>query len=278
VSPLPECGKTTMLKMLERLCVRAQRRGSITLAVLVRKLHNEQCTMLIDEGDGYDLTENVEFRKVFNDSFEKGGIREIMEKGEPKRFNVFGPLAFATIGDNNLPPACLSRAIIVPMHRSTREGLRRIDDPTAEADLLQAFRCAYAWVRTADLNPEPDMLPQFRGRVADRWRALFAVADSFSEEWGEWPGLPPSSSPGDMSLRTSLRRCLWTPTPSSTSTEIAFGVSSWQRTSFRFRTAPGLKCLALSAALAAINEHRTNWGSSWASRFRFTRNPSGVVV
>jgi hypothetical protein len=85
-----------------------------------------------------------------------------------------------------LPLPTLSRSIVIHMQRSDGSGgHRRLDDPTAHSDLNTAFRCALAWARTVELNPEPDMPPELKTRAADNWRPPISIADSFGPQWGQ---------------------------------------------------------------------------------------------
>jgi len=85
-----------------------------------------------------------------------------------------------------LPLPTLSRSIVIHMQRSDGSGgHRRLDDPTAHSDLNTAFRCARAWARTVELNPEPDMPPEVKTRAADNWRPPISIADSFGPQWGQ---------------------------------------------------------------------------------------------
>jgi uncharacterized protein DUF3631 len=43
----------------------------------------------------------------------------------------------------------------------------------------------YRWVNEATLAPDPAMPKGMRGRSADNWRVLFALADAYGEGWGE---------------------------------------------------------------------------------------------
>jgi hypothetical protein len=109
-----------------------------------------------------------------------------MERGIEKPFNTFGPLAIAVIGGSSLPLPTLSRSVVINMQRTDGTGgHRRLDDATAQADLDTAYRCAFAWARTVELNPEPDLPPELKARAADNWRVLVSIADSFGPQWGE---------------------------------------------------------------------------------------------
>jgi uncharacterized protein DUF3631 len=48
--------------------------------------------------------------------------------------------------------------------------------------LLEVYVQIRDWARKVKLNPNPKMPPELRGRDADNWRPLIAIADSFGPE------------------------------------------------------------------------------------------------
>ena len=93
-------------------------------------------------------------------------------------------MAIAAIGTMPLP--LQQRSVIVHMVRHDGERkLRRFDrDDVGALVAIQDMLCA--WSRIAKLDPDPVMPAGMRNRVADNWRPLIAIADSFG---GEWPKL-----------------------------------------------------------------------------------------
>src|SRR5262249_15950701 len=63
--PEKRCGKTTLLKILNRLARRASLASNISAAALFRYIEAEQPTLLIDEADSF-LKDNEELRGVLN--------------------------------------------------------------------------------------------------------------------------------------------------------------------------------------------------------------------
>jgi len=99
-----------------------------------------------------------------------------------RAFKTFTPLAIAGIGD--LPIPLLLRSVAITMQRTTNSRrLRRLGD--AEADVDDISRCAATWASKARLNLDPDLPAELNDRIADNWRPLVAVADSFGRQWGE---------------------------------------------------------------------------------------------
>jgi hypothetical protein len=112
-------------------------------------------------------------RQIFNKGHETRGARiGRVFSGKVQNFNVSTPLALASIRE--LPRPLMSRSIVIKMRRSP-EQLKRFDkdDPAFEI-VRKAIR---KWVARCNLNRDPEMPAGFRGRRADNWRAMIAIAD-----------------------------------------------------------------------------------------------------
>jgi hypothetical protein len=139
-SAYPDSGKTTVLNLLERLTRHAKKYAAITPAVLYHLVDQTHPTLLIDEADNLSLglQANGRLRAVFNAGHENGGKIAILERGKPREFSVFAPLALALPKNYGVLPETLdSRCITIKMKRhdgaqtspvrsqSPRSGLRR---------------------------------------------------------------------------------------------------------------------------------------------------------
>ena len=186
-SPTPECGKTTLLTLLGALVPRPLPASNITSAALFRAVERWRPTLLVDEADTF-LKGSDELRGVINCGHCKSNayvVRTVGEDHEPRQFATWAPKAIAMIG--SLHPTLASRALHVELRRIAQdeqvEGLRgdRLDH--MEHLCRKAFRLAQDHVeelRVAD----PAMPPVLRGRAADNWRPLLAIADLAG---GDWP-------------------------------------------------------------------------------------------
>ena len=67
-------------------------------------------------------------------------------------------------------------------HDGARSLKRFAKADTADMDV--AYRHILAWAKRIILNPDPEMPTQLRGRQADNWRQLLAVADACGGAWG----------------------------------------------------------------------------------------------
>jgi hypothetical protein len=70
------------------------------------------------------------------------------------------------------------------MQRNDRwRELRRFDFNNT-GDLDRVYVQVRDWARHVKLDPDPQLPPELVDRLADNWRPLIAIADSFGPEWG----------------------------------------------------------------------------------------------
>lgn len=191
-SPEKRCGKTTALKILERLVPRPLPSSNITPAVLfraidlIRQTYGSSPTILIDEGDTF-LCGNNELRGILNSGHEPENafvMRCVGDNYEPRLFNTWAPVAIAMIG--RMSGTLEDRSIVIRMKRC------RHNDPIQrftreEAAMLEPIaRKVARWVRDnletlKEANPGiPKVLDN---RAADNWRPLLSIADLLGGDW-----------------------------------------------------------------------------------------------
>ena len=153
---------------------------SITQGALYDTIHRLRPTMLIDEAENLGLAVKGELRSIFNAGFEKStsSVRRGVGK-QARRYEVFAPIALASIGA--LPLPLMSRSIVIYMVRS--EPLRRFKASDTR-DLDIAYQHTRDWARKVTLDLDPDLPKELRGRTADVWRPLISVADACGPGWG----------------------------------------------------------------------------------------------
>jgi hypothetical protein len=183
-SPVRGCGKTTLLDLLEAMCVRPLKSDSITAASIYHAVDREHPTLLIDEADNLGLAFNGALRAVLNSGHRRGGKVTRYHGGQARSLSTFSPVAVAAIG--TLPLPVMHRSIVI--HMARRDGRRQLtrldtDDADTKADLNIAYRMMLRWARDAELTSDPPMPAPLRDRQADNWRPLIAIGDAFGADW-----------------------------------------------------------------------------------------------
>jgi putative DNA primase/helicase len=184
-SPEMQCGKTTLLSVLEGLVPKPLKADNVTAAAVFRVVEQARPTLLIDEADSF-LKDNEELRGVLNSGHRSNGqvVRLVGENHEPRAFSTFCPTVIAAIG--RLPSTLEDRSISVSMRRALpNETVTRFDEKERAA-LVPLAQKARRWTddhkdSLHDLDSEiPDEL---HGRAADNWRPLLVVADEVGGRW-----------------------------------------------------------------------------------------------
>jgi hypothetical protein len=182
-SPVRGCGKTTLLMLLDKLAAKPMKADAISSAAIYHSVDREHPTLLIDEADNLDFAFAGRLRAVFNSGHRKGGNVTLLDRGHPRSYSTFSPLAVAGIGTFPLP--LMHRSVVIPMQRHDgRVALKRFDEEDCD-ELNYAYQESCLWARTVALERNPKMPPQLRNRAADNWRVLIAIADSFGPEWSQ---------------------------------------------------------------------------------------------
>jgi hypothetical protein len=187
-APQKQCGKTTLVDVLEHLVARPMMTTSITAAAVFRTVEAVRPTLLIDEADTF-LRENDELRGVLNSGHKKGGsvVRTVGDDFEPRQFSTHSPCAIAMIGA--LPDTLGDRSIKIELRRRLpTEQISNFRPDRIEA-LRDLVRKAVRW--TADKAgqlavADPQLPPSLHNREADNWRPLFAIA---AVAGGDWPAI-----------------------------------------------------------------------------------------
>ena len=187
-SAAPECGKSTLLRIVGDLVPRKLAASNITAAATFRAIEKWRPTLLVDEADTF-LRDNDELRGVLNAGHSRAEayvVRTVGDNHEPKRFGCWCSVAIAMIG--KLPDTLASRAIHIDLQRLPKsqcvEPYRQHKRPYADL----ARRCA-RWAQDnieALRDAEPDMPEGITNRRADNWRPLFAISDLIG---GHWSGI-----------------------------------------------------------------------------------------
>lgn len=188
-SPLPECGKTTALDVLEHLALRATRSDNLTTAVAFRIMEFHP-SLLLDELDTF-LHDNPELIGVLNSGHKKGGYVFRMEKVNERmvmtRFATYGPVAYGMIGH---PTGTLfSRTLFVRLERKSADQQAEDFDPDenpALAEELSTLRRKLArWVadHRAEVKECRPNTASLANRARNNWRPLLKIAQVAGGSW-----------------------------------------------------------------------------------------------
>ena len=181
-SPVRGCGKSVGLDVFGRLVARAKLTDNITAAAVYDTIDRTLCTLLMDEFDNQEIAAKNALRAVLNAGYRRGRTIDRGVGKQRRTYRVFAPIAMAAIGV--LPLPLMSRSIVIRMQRNDRwRELRRFDlDNTGDLD--RVYVQVRDWARYVKLDVNPQLPPELVDRIADNWRPLIAIADSFGAEWG----------------------------------------------------------------------------------------------
>jgi putative DNA primase/helicase len=181
-SPTKGCGKTTVLRFLNRVVCRPKRAGSISPAALFRAVEQFQPTILLDETEKY-IEHGSDLHALLNEGHCKGAtvMRVLGDKLELREFSIFGAVAFARNG--SLPDDLEQRSIVIDMQRRLpEEHLLELREDRCESLQNLARMCA-RWADDFDIGKNDPDMGGLINRIADNWRALFTIADAIGSDW-----------------------------------------------------------------------------------------------
>ena len=179
-SPEAECGKTTLLGLLQLLTPKGMLFVDTSSAVLYRMIEAWHPTLIVDEADVM-FKDNAELRSIINAGWTRGaGVpRCNQETNEPEFFETFGPKVIGLKG-LRLPDTTLSRSIIIAMERKLPRDRVADFDHLDDADLatLRSELARFAHDNIEQLRAARPKPPEgFYNRLAANWRLMLAIAD-----------------------------------------------------------------------------------------------------
>lgn len=165
LSPVEESGKSTILKVIRGIVWKPKYLIDPTPASIFRIASD--VSLLLDEVDNVRIDRQL--RAIFNTGHMVGGQVPRVILGETTYFPVYGPLTLAGIG--TLPPTLLSRSLVIHIHRSSEKPrFNKVEAASSIGVLVEE------WASNVKLNLDPEV--PLKGRAADNWRVLIAIADS----------------------------------------------------------------------------------------------------
>jgi hypothetical protein len=179
------CGKTTALDVTASLSPGPFMVENMSTAVLFRVAALRGVTLFLDEVETW-LPGNEAMRGILNAGHRYGG--QVSRCDGPRRaircYSVFAPVALAGIG--SLPETLQDRSIVIRLTRAKPGEIKVPFDPrrTAAEDQLRAKLARWTCENFPRLEGCKPVLPaQAQNRLADNWRALFAIAEVAGAKW-----------------------------------------------------------------------------------------------
>lgn len=188
VSPTKQCGKTTLLILLQWLTPRSVMASNISASSLFRFVEANQPTMIVDEADSF-VNGNEEMRGILNSGHTKAAafvVRNVDVKGEyiPTPFSTWCSKVIASIG--RLADTLMDRGFRIQLRRKKR-GEKKKRRPLRDRKEFQTLRSKLArWaqdnIKAMD-GYEPDCPKELYNREWDNWIPLYAIAELAGPDW-----------------------------------------------------------------------------------------------
>jgi hypothetical protein len=186
-------GKTRVLDICEKLVAKPWRLVTPTEAVVFRKIHSEQPTLLLDEADtifGVRAREQEGLRALLNAGHKHGTtvprcVGESSKSLDTIDFRVFCPKALAGIGA--LPDTVADRSIPIRLKRAMKsERPERFREREARelCEPLRADLARWAAAHVSELVHARPAIPEaIHDRAAEGVEPLMAIAEAAGAEW-----------------------------------------------------------------------------------------------
>jgi hypothetical protein len=188
-----QSGKTRLLEVLEKIVLNPWLTGRTSAAALVRKVHGERPTLLLDESDTAFQQEKEyvsALRGILNSGYRKSGKASLcIGQGaamDVKDFNTFSAKAIA--GISRLPDTVADRSIPIRLKRAKRGEVCKFREREAhrEGSELSARLAVWSAANLETLRQaRPDIPAQLSDRQADCCEPLLAIADLAGGDWPE---------------------------------------------------------------------------------------------
>jgi putative DNA primase/helicase len=179
-SPEAECGKSTLLGLINFLVPRGLVVVEVSPAVLFRMIECWHPTLIVDEADTA-FKNNPELRAVVNSGWTRGaGVpRCNPDTHDPEFFETFGPKAIGLKG-LKVPDTTLSRSIVIEMSRKlpgdSAESFAHEDDE--ELSNLRRHLARFSGDNMVRLRASrPETPGGFTNRLEANWKPLLAIAE-----------------------------------------------------------------------------------------------------
>lgn len=214
-APERECGKTQLLKLVEKLVCRPMETANITLAALFRIINKYCPTLLIDEADTF-MEGKSELAGVVNKGYERGGVVLRVESDGKEMIEcaylVYGPKAMAGIMlERHLPDATMSRGIQIPLKRKTKNDVvqrLRSADKKVFLNICSRIKKFVDDHKEELVKGWSDLPEELSDRQQDNWESLLAIANCLGGEWYK------------KACESAISNCVETAPPKSSSNQL----------------------------------------------------------
>lgn len=189
ISPLRRCGKSTLLEVLGALCKNVVSSSNLTTGSIIRIKQKIDPTLIIDEADTFIASADGDLKGILNAGHSKANATVLRchgENFEMKPFDVWFPIAFASIGE--VYETLMDRSVVIRLRRKKEDEKVARMGPDIYESFLQFRMQVFTWFEQ-NLGPlksdtiEPDFIGNDRAR--DNWIPLFTIANAISDEWLE---------------------------------------------------------------------------------------------
>ena len=188
-SPVAQCGKSTVLKLLSAFCNNSRMVSKISPAAIYRIIERDQPTLLFDEADRI-LRGNTELNGIINAGHARFEAKVIINQKlpngnwEPIEFPVWCAKAIAGIGEQD--DTLTSRSIVISLRRKLiTEVVKQVRFTMTQQHEATRLQLA-SWAKEFAPVSEEEMQPYLHAstdRGTDNWLALGIIARRVSRDW-----------------------------------------------------------------------------------------------
>jgi len=179
-SPLPGCGKTTLLMVLERLVLHPETASNITGPGFFHRVEEFQPTMLIDEADTY-AKGNHDLVGILNSSNRRRMAYVIRVK---QRYSTWCAKCIAMIG--LLKKTWQERSIEIRLYKKKSSEKKQSVSDKKLVRLKNIPSGLYRWSADHIQGVKKQKLsrpPELTDRESENWSPLLAIAEEIGEKW-----------------------------------------------------------------------------------------------
>ena len=174
--------KTYMLEILQQLVKDGRLLSGITLSAMCSDIEVNHPTLLIDQAEGLGK-EETKLMRVMQSGYKQGATYTVRQGNSNLVRSVYGPKAFALIGD--LPRPAMDRSIAITMERRTPKKVRDENegDWNERGERIRTLAAVAITIRKQDIDTAVFNFraPEFlNGREIEIWKPLLVMCGLFA--------------------------------------------------------------------------------------------------